>query len=126
MFLLFGRAPLIPQTTSLLLSSPRIITSTPQLPKIKSHSPQIPKTPGGSMYAFELTENTTCIYLHQHRLFECTSSKGSDTSVCVCCLVSTFAASSQPLLLVCAISTDMPRAGSYLLYNKGFYLDLAL
>ena len=108
MLLLFSRAPLIPKTMSLLLSDPKIITSTPQLPKIKKPFSPDPQNPMGPMYAFELTENTTCIYLYQHRLFECTSSKDSDKSVCVCCLVSTFAASSQPLLLVCAISTDMP------------------
>ena len=46
-FLLFGKAPYIPQIMSLLPSSPKIITSAPQLlEKKNSHSPQIPKTLG--------------------------------------------------------------------------------
>ena len=34
-FLIFGKAPLIPKITSLLPSSPKIITSAPQLPENK-------------------------------------------------------------------------------------------
>ena len=47
-FLLFGKAPYIPNIMSLLPSSPKIITSVPRSLKINIHSPQIPKTPGGA------------------------------------------------------------------------------